>query len=204
MNPYRDSGELCLIGARMEMQNISDYAWEGPRHLKEAIKVFISAHLDANESGESFFGRFTPKERQEVELLLAGNPMTSPRVLDYLSRRTTCTRTLERIAANPKTALQTLEDLLEHPEQTVRAAIAGRENLQDSLVWCLVADKSADVRLTLAESPLLPKLILALLAQDENPFVADRAQASLRRSHVGSVCVDANFRLDPKLRIISA
>ena len=45
----------------------------------------------------------------------------------------------------------------------------------------LLADSNADVRYRLAESYHLPKALLEMLADDQNPFVAARACKTLKR-----------------------
>ena len=63
----------------------------------------------------------------------------------------------------------------------VRSAVANNPNTHQDVIWLLAADEQADVRFSLAANPLVPMAILQSLLVDDNPYVACRAEATLRR-----------------------
>ncbi|CAN5149422.1 hypothetical protein BH11CYA1_BH11CYA1_28510 [soil metagenome] len=60
------------------------------------------------------------------------------------------------------------------------------------MLWALAKDPHCDVRMALAENHNIDSDILALLADDENPYVAWRARKTIKRLSVGST-LSGNF-----------
>ncbi|MFA7341043.1 MAG: hypothetical protein WC028_29940 [Candidatus Obscuribacterales bacterium] len=59
-------------------------------------------------------------------------------------------------------------------------------------LWALANDLSCDVRFALAENHNIDSDILAILAEDENPYVAWRARKTIKRLTIGSA-ISGNF-----------
>jgi hypothetical protein len=83
---------------------------------------------------------------------------------------------------------EVLAELGEHWQPTIfldenecKIALADDSNTELETLWQLVEDPSEDVRYALAENHNVAEVILEALAVDENPFVAWRAQKTLRR-----------------------
>jgi hypothetical protein len=65
--------------------------------------------------------------------------------------------------------------------------LAETNNLPLSRYMNLAAEDSVDVRYHLASNANIPKVVLEILAEDENVFVSHRAQSTLSRIKNGSV-----------------
>lgn len=75
-----------------------------------------------------------------------------------------------------------LEWLVVHPSPEVRIAIADNgSDLPIDLLRTLLSDNSADVRFAMAENHNLPIEIIDALCDDENPYVAHRANRTKDR-----------------------
>lgn len=113
---------------------------------------------------------------------LASSSGNKPGVLDRLARKTN-TSVQQRVAENSTTSSETLDFLSRHDSSDIRSAVAQNDNSLRSTVDELVGDASSDVRFAMAENPWTSILLLERLAEDENPYVQDRAirtQARLR------------------------
>jgi hypothetical protein len=88
---------------------------------------------------------------------------------------------LVRIAENPSMPPAILEQLAYHPDSAVREAVADNVNTPLDTLFILVDDDNADVRYAMAENHNLPLEILSMLGKDGNPYVAERAHATMRR-----------------------
>ncbi len=178
------------IGGESEQYDISfayRYHWGVPeKKVREALKVLLfnglaeSPGKAATKALESEKKNAGQDEAARIRWLLAINPNTPPPVLDHLSKYDQA-HLLERIAENPRTHVTTLVKLSSHPEPQVRASCAENTNISIKTVWRLARDSSADVRLRLAESYTIPLAVLRVLSEDENPYVAYRAQRTMRR-----------------------
>lgn len=180
-------GGKTMTGIPEDLSFIVRYSWQSSKHMKEAIKILLSARLDGSDANSS--SRFEEQgsaEQREVQLRLASNPETSEEVLDFL-RRIGDKDVCERIAINPRSPQQTLEALAEHFDADVRAALSENSLCPITVLYRLSKDEHPDVRLRMAENPNLPDSILEELCDDENPFVAARASESLRRAAGGTV-----------------
>ncbi|MBI5175146.1 MAG: hypothetical protein SFV17_23965 [Candidatus Obscuribacter sp.] len=72
-----------------------------------------------------------------------------------------------------------LKTLALDEDSEVRAAVADRGNLSSQIQTILCLDECPDVRFLIAEDPATALSILRRLSQDENPYVAHRAQKTL-------------------------
>ena len=176
------------------------FNWERPEEqIREALKVLLcnkeenggntepkrAEVMTKTKNREEELRKQAIKENAALEAarirwLLAINPNTPPPVLDHLTRNAP-TQLLERIGEHPRAHSTTLARLAVHSDSQVRAAVAENLNASMKTVWNLVRDPSPDVRLRLAESYTVPIAILRVLAEDENPYVASRAQTTLLR-----------------------
>lgn len=94
------------------------------------------------------------------------------------------------------------EELFEHTKEEDNEesytrwllTVAEDANASEEILWLLVEDPHPDVRFCLAENYNIDTAILEALSEDENPYVAHRAQKTLMRlqSPAGKV-VDQNF-----------
>lgn len=111
---------------------------------------------------------------------IACNPATPPAVLHHLAQKSP-PAILERIAENPSTASCTLELLSAHADHTVRMAVSENLRIPSECLRHLTYDSSVDVRYRIAENACTPIEILHILLEDENPYVACRANTTLIR-----------------------
>ncbi len=72
-------------------------------------------------------------------------------------------------------------------------SVAETVNESDDTLWLLVEDSNPDVRFCLAENYDLNQSILVALSDDENPYVAHRAQQTLTRLRTTGRVVDRIF-----------
>lgn len=176
------------------------FNWDKPEEqIREALKVLLCNReensgntepqraevMTKTKETEQDLKRQAIKESAALEAarirwLLAINPNTPPPVLDHLTRNAP-SQLLERIGEHPRAHSTTLARLAVHSDCQVRAAVAENMNTSMKTIWNLVRDPSPDVRLRLAESYTVPIAILRVLADDENPYVASRAQKTLLR-----------------------
>jgi hypothetical protein len=157
---------------------VDTYRWSQPEHAAVALNIVECANNGCTEHERCPTGH---SEYVHIQLSLASNPRTPGLVLDFLSSSASDTTVLERIAGNPNTSAQTLRRLAKHQCNDVRAAVAENKNTEIDVLETLCADPHADVRYSLAENPYLPAVIIERLAQDDNPYVAHRAQLTRQR-----------------------
>lgn len=84
-----------------------------------------------------------------------------------------------RMARAPLVSRELLRILALDEDADVRLAVAERGDLSSQLQTILCLDKSPDIRFVIAEDPATAVSILRRLSQDENPYVAHRAQRTL-------------------------
>ena len=85
------------------------------------------------------------------------------------------------IANHPATSAIVLHRLSQHNDVEVRMAVADHKNTHIITTMQLAKDDNPDLRYALAENHQIDGGVLNILAGDENPFVADRAQKTLSR-----------------------
>lgn len=149
----------------------------------------LAAPVETNEfKGWSdkvrYFGKISKsKVALAIAFRLANAPTTSAEVLEILSHRDVVS-VVEAVAANRSTAQDTMAWLLKHPDKKVRIGLIDNPNLPYSMQRRLVFDPDADVRYALAENHNVVRQVIEALLNDENPFVACRAQKTLARLDV--------------------
>lgn len=192
-------------GTREDLASIFSYHWKSPRHMREALKLLLASYLDEGEDDECL-GSNTPiddllylEERSDAQLTLASNPRSNSGLLGYLARKCSDVAVLERIALNPNCPESTLIKLAEHAVAEIRAAVAENCGCSKMLMNRLTSDTHADVRYRLAENIHAGREILERLVRDENPFVASRAQETLKR--LNSVVVVRKFPTTETVRL---
>ncbi len=112
--------------------------------------------------------------------LMAGNQELSTDVLLQLSQANNYKIRL-RIAENSCTPPALLNELAEDMHPEVRVAVADNPNAPYEALERLAADECIDVRYGLAENSQLPISILLHLINDDNPYVASRANKTANR-----------------------
>ncbi|MBX9721854.1 MAG: hypothetical protein K2X81_10705 [Candidatus Obscuribacterales bacterium] len=200
-------GFKVLSGMRDDLSFIVRYSWQSSQHMKEAIRILLSARLDHAES--SSYVRFDAEpseEHKEVQMRLASNPFTSEEVLDYL-RKIGNSRVCEQVAANPRCPEKAMISLAKHSSPEVRAQLSENPVCPITVLYDLARDEHPDVRYCMAENPNLPLSILDELSQDENPFISARAHQTLNRSSCKTL-IEGKFEFYstaiPHLKIASA
>lgn len=120
------------------------------------------------------------RRANELMLLIGANPSTPEHILNQLATEDD-PLLLEQIAENPATSVQTLAALSMHPSERVRVAVSHNPRTPEDVVYAFVHDGNADVRYALASNPLLALETILEICQDENPYVASRAQQTYSR-----------------------
>lgn len=111
---------------------------------------------------------------------LASSLNTNPGVLGRLARKLN-TSIQQRVAENRSTDSEALDFLAKHESNDVRSAVAQNENTPPSTAESLAGDLSCDVRYAMAENARTNKTLLGALAEDENPYVQERARRTQAR-----------------------
>lgn len=95
---------------------------------------------------------------------------------------------LSLLAVSPHLPDSLLEAFSKHPEPAVRLMLtcntAVSSGLKPAILQVLLADTNPDIRYSLAENYNLPRETLAMLLDDENPYVCNRARKTLQRLEV--------------------
>ncbi|MBX9950890.1 MAG: hypothetical protein K2Y39_17090 [Candidatus Obscuribacterales bacterium] len=91
-----------------------------------------------------------------------------------------------RLIDHPYTPAFVLMELSQHPSPEVRAQVVDHPNTPRQAVLNLIRDQCIDVRLSLAECYHLGVSILEILVDDDNPYVANRAEITLQRLQANS------------------
>ena len=182
------------VSRREDLSFIVSFNWKTSTHLKEAIKVLIDSRNNVAEHTARKSAVLDDSEYNRIRRIIATNPNTPPSVLDYLARNGN-KDTQVRVAENPRTPVSALEHLARSDSATVRSAVAENENVSPDILTILGADDDDDVRYQLAENPHLPEELLVALTEDQNPYVADRAEKTLNRIAGGTVIEGAFLRL---------
>lgn len=90
-------------------------------------------------------------------------------------------RWLIKLAEDPSCAENVLLKLASSPIAEIRIAVADNVNAGVAVLEKLVRDEDCDVRYALAENHNISKELLDCLSNDDNPYVASRAQKTLHR-----------------------
>lgn len=86
-----------------------------------------------------------------------------------------------KIAEDPRSSAALLSQLSDSADPRIRVAVAEHKNTPLKMVLEIAADVDLDVRFAMAENHNMAPSVLAFLATDTNPFVADRAQRTIER-----------------------
>ncbi|MBZ0188199.1 MAG: hypothetical protein K8F91_18260 [Candidatus Obscuribacterales bacterium] len=92
-----------------------------------------------------------------------------------------------RVAEHPRVPVLLLLQLACDQDAEVRIAVSEHAKLPQAALFELIVDDCADVRYAIAENHNLSVAVLSELADDENPFVSQRARRSLNRSTPASI-----------------
>lgn len=112
------------------------------------------------------------------QVFMANDACASEHVLALLGS-SEHVQVLIRVADHPRCPERALRSLAMHPDVEVRCALARNTSLTTDLAMTLAMDMAASVRYTLAESYTIDREILAMLSEDESPYVACRAATTL-------------------------
>jgi hypothetical protein len=91
-----------------------------------------------------------------------------------------CAKVRLRVAENVKTPMALLEQLAFDSNDEVRLAVFENPSTPIAIREILAQDENEDVRYGIAENPKTPAYILVSLADDVNPYIADRADKTLK------------------------
>jgi hypothetical protein len=100
--------------------------------------------------------------------------------IDLLERTSQLEAVIE-LAEDTDTHGDILAVLSAHPDVRIRAAVADNLNTPYLALLKLARDESNDIRYQLAENHNVPRNILHILMNDENPYVQARAESTLDR-----------------------
>lgn len=120
------------------------------------------------------------RRANELMLLIAANPATPQAILKQLATEED-PLLLEQIAENPSACVLTLASLAGHANDRIRVAVSHNPKTPFEIIETLICDISADVRYALASNPLLPLHAIQRICEDDNPYVASRAQQTYGR-----------------------
>lgn len=95
----------------------------------------------------------------------------------------------KEVAEHPDTSIEALRELARHADVEVRVAVAEHRSTLLETVIVLAQDESVDLRYAIAENHNTHGDVLDILTHDENPFIAHRAQKTLRHIRGGSIVV---------------
>lgn len=115
---------------------------------------------------------------EQVDYVLAGSPNTPTRVLDRLARAAEC-RVRKQAAENPSTSAEALIRLAADWNVGVVAAAALNPSLPRQILEELTRHDSLEVRYAIADGPAVPVSVLLRLADDENPYISQRAMQTI-------------------------
>lgn len=143
--------------------------------LNKLLEAIDELHNDKERKG-SLTG-----EDAHIRYVMAGNPHTSPSVLERLAKEKNA-GIRSKVAENPHTPLPVLKQLASDPDTEVRLGVAENPGAPTELLEQLANDEHEDVRLGLASNPQCPAKILKQLSTDENPHIAAAAESALSKA----------------------
>lgn len=116
-----------------------------------------------------------------LQYFQANDPGTPAPQLKSLAATANCPILLSCVASNISTPHDTIKSLAFHQHVDVRIGVIDNPSVTSAILDELVQDESDDVRYALAENHNTPAHILFLLLDDENPYVAVRAENTIER-----------------------
>jgi hypothetical protein len=120
--------------------------------------------------------------------LLAGSSDTAIEILIALAGDTSA-RVRRRVAENPHAPTSLLIKLAQDADPDVRLALAENSSTPEEIIRALAKDEHLDVRFGLAENYRAPLVVLHMLVDDNNPYVAARAEKTLGAVEAGVRCL---------------
>jgi hypothetical protein len=142
----------------------------------------IALPLASPEPFRSSDGTFTKK--QPITRDRAGLPDNDPADWTCYSSGAYTTDWVARAAEDPAAPTDILSMLAESCNTEVRMAVADNPSALLETLTMLAQDDSADVRYQMAENHNIDQSILKMLSEDSHPYIAHRAQKTLRRLEV--------------------
>lgn len=101
---------------------------------------------------------------------------SSEDILENLSLFEKC-----KLAQDENTSISLLSELVREANIKVKEALLDNPCLPSFISYDLAKDESPDIRFELASNPYTTGGILRMLVNDENPYVASRAERTLER-----------------------
>lgn len=151
---------------------------DSEKSIKESIKQFITSIKRRALQPQS--APVAREAKKAVETPCTVEAECGP--VRYLFSKLHRDRTeLERMAVDPQTPFELLQHIAHHPFSEIRALVADNSKAPVEVLWALAADADVNVRYELAENPRVPREILGHLSNDDNPYVACRAQKTMAR-----------------------
>jgi hypothetical protein len=155
--------------------------WEWPEHIEAVLRRLLYLSL-SQATADLDDEQVTESDHLAARLawLISVCPDSNPAILHALAQQQPAAF-VGRIAENPNTLPETLQNLSTHPSEKVRAAVAENPQTPEAVLMELVNDEHVDVRYAMAENPNLPESVLLLLTEDENCYVSARAHRTINR-----------------------
>jgi hypothetical protein len=175
---------------------------------------FMSEHkseLDPDLAPEFDYGSFCralefhlaepSTEAFQLRIKAVNEASTHPGILEHIAFQGPVFL-VKRVAEHPAAPAHVMAKLADHTHYEVRAALACNHALTIDLQWQLAQDEHPDVRFALAEAYDADPIVLAVLSEDENPYVADRARTTLQRMQSGAAYACMPFRAPEKPQVV--
>lgn len=128
----------------------------------------------------------------------AGNPATTGEQLFALAFHPN-SKIRQHVAENSSTPVTVLLLLTGDFDPEVRLAVAENPHFPPEYLGVFIEDASSDLRFALAENGNLPEEFLRRLSQDENPYIAQKAQTNVMQKRTKQ-----SFPADLELTVIAA
>jgi hypothetical protein len=164
------------------------FTWGYPDYMREALRLVSqpgaicdALGIDPNRdlTWKQLRIVFEEADSNRVRYMVAGNPTTPSSVLNYLADDKDA-RVVRRVAENRNTHASTLARLAMTGDDTVRMGICENPSAPELVLLSLTRDPHVDVRYALAENVHAPVSVIELLSLDENPYIASRANRTLK------------------------
>ncbi len=158
----------------------------GQKYIEPRMSVLESALLRLNSS--------VPENQQQKNNLATPSKTVAfppPRYAANVFIGQELSKELELIAENPNTPQNILWFLVSHPNTKIRRAVLDNPTLPPDSHHILAKDIDPDIRYALAENHNVSVDLLTELSNDQNPYVANRAQRTLSRLLIPNPSVTA-------------
>lgn len=158
--------------------------WQWPDHIDTVLRRMLwTWFVEVAENPEA---KAQDDHLSHLHWLIAVSPESPAAVLEHMIG---CVddSIRERIAENPQTPWQALAKLAFSEDAKIRLAVAENSNAPPEITYMLASDVHVDVRYAMAENSRTPIQILQFLSQDDNCYVASRAQRTLQQQYPCSI-----------------